>query len=111
MLASNAGPKMDLAKKLNCADEYIELSREDPSKQWKALKEQYPYGFDVVVEASGSHKVLEMAIDFCARGGKLIYYGVYSKEALIKVSPARVFSDEITMIGYVLSPTISSLLC
>ncbi|TID27365.1 putative sorbitol dehydrogenase [Venturia nashicola] len=99
VLASNAGPKMELAKKLDCADEYIELSREDPGKQWSALKEQYPYGFDVVVEASGSVKVLEMAIDFCARGGKLVYYGVYPKEALIAVSPQRVFSDEITMIG------------
>ncbi|QDS67452.1 hypothetical protein FKW77_000602 [Venturia effusa] len=99
VLASNAGPKMKLAKKLSCADEYIELSREDPSKQWSALKEQYPYGFDVVVEASGSHKVLEMAINFCARGGKLVYYGVYSKEALIAVSPQKVFSNEITIIG------------
>ncbi|KAH9223892.1 chaperonin 10-like protein [Leptodontidium sp. 2 PMI_412] len=99
VLASNAGPKMDLAKKLNCADEYIELSRTDPSKQWEALKGKYPYGFDVVVEASGSHAMLEKAIDYCTRGGKLIYYGVYEKEALIKVSPSRVFSDEITMIG------------
>jgi len=65
------------------------------------LKEQYPYGFDVIVDASGNHQVLEMAIDFCARGGKLVYYGVYSKEALIKVSPARDFSNEITMIGFV----------
>ena len=101
VLASNQGPKMDLAKKLNCADEYVELDRKDPTKQWASLKAKYPYGFDVVVEASGSHAVLEKAIDYCARGGKLIYYGVYSKEALVKVSPSRVFSDEITMIGYV----------
>lgn len=99
VIASNKGPKMDLAKKLNCADEYVELDRKDPSKQWAALKEQYPYGFDVVVEASGSPAVLEQAINFCARGGKLIYYGVYEKEALIKVSPSKVFSDEITIIG------------
>jgi hypothetical protein len=26
------------AKKLNCADKYIELSREDPNKQWKAFE-------------------------------------------------------------------------
>ena len=99
VLASNAGPKMELAKKLSCADEYVELSRTDPSKQWEALKAKYPYGFDVVVEASGSHAMLEKAIDYCTRGGKLIYYGVYEKEALIKVFPSRVFSDEITMIG------------
>jgi D-arabinitol dehydrogenase (NADP+) len=99
VLASNQGPKMELAKKLDCADEYVELSREDPSKQWEGLKVKYPYGFDVVVEASGSVELLEKAIDYCTRGGKLVYYGVYPKEALIKVSPSRVFSDEITMIG------------
>jgi D-arabinitol dehydrogenase (NADP+) len=99
VLASNQGPKMELAKKLDCADEYVELSREDPSKQWEELKAKYPYGFDVVVEASGSVGLLEKAIDYCTRGGKLVYYGVYPKEALIKVSPSRVFSDEITMIG------------
>lgn len=99
VLASNEGPKMELAKKLNCADEYVELSRKDPAKQWADLKIKYPYGFDVVVEASGSHALLEQAIDYCTRGGKLLYYGVYEKSALINVSPQRVFQDEITMIG------------
>jgi D-arabinitol dehydrogenase (NADP+) len=99
VLASNEGPKMELAKKLNCADEYVELSRKDQSKQWADLKAKYPYGFDVVVEASGSPALLERAIDYCTRGGKLVYYGVYEKSALINVSPQRVFSDEITMIG------------
>jgi threonine dehydrogenase-like Zn-dependent dehydrogenase len=101
VIASNEGPKMELAKKLNCADEYVELSRKDPTKQWADLKAKYPYGFDVVVEASGSHELLEKAIDYCTRGGKLVYYGVYEKQALINVAPARVFSDEITMIGFV----------
>ena len=99
VLASNKGRKMDLAKKLDCADEYVELDRENPDKQWASLKAKYPYGFDVVVEASGSPKVLENAINFCTRGGKLVYYGVYEKDAIIKVSPSKVFSDEINIIG------------
>lgn len=69
------GLKMELAKKLNCADEYVELSRTDPSKQWAAIKEKYPYGFDVVVEASGAHKMLTIGLDNVTRGGKLVYYG------------------------------------
>lgn len=99
VIAANKGPKMELARKLNCADEYVDLDRQDPREQWASLRKKYQYGFDVVVEASGSHAVLEKAIDFCARGGKLIYYGVYEKEALIQVSPSKVFSDEITIIG------------
>ncbi len=101
VIASNQGPKMELARKLDCADEYVDLDRNDSSKQWADLKTRYPYGFDVVVEASGSPAVLEKAIDYCTRGGKLVYYGVYPKKALIKVSPSRVFSDEIEMIGCV----------
>lgn len=99
VLAANAGPKMELAKKLDCADEYIDLDRKKPAAQWAALQASYPYGFDVVVEASGSPQVLEKAIDFCARGGKLLYYGVYPKDVVIKVSPSQVFSNEINILG------------
>ena len=98
-LASNAGPKMELARKLNCADEYIDLDRNDPRPQWEELKVRHPYGFDVVVEASGSHFLLEKAMEYCAKRGKLIVYGVYKKDALIKVSPSKIFFDEICIIG------------
>lgn len=90
---------MELAKKLDCGDEYIDLERDDPELQWADLKKRYPYGFDVVVEASGSHEVAERAMDYVAKNGKLMYYGVYKKEALVNVSPSKVFSDEITILG------------
>lgn len=99
VLASNKGPKMDLAKSLDCADEYLELDRANPGPQWEDLKKRYPYGFEIVVEASGVHQLLEKAIDYCARGGKLVYYGVYEKDALISVSPSKIFGDEITILG------------
>ena len=50
-LAANKGIKMDLAKKLNAGHEYIELDRENSTSQWEALKQNNPYGFDVVVNA------------------------------------------------------------
>lgn len=37
-----------------------------------------------------------------ARGGTLLYYGVYLKEALVNVSPSKVFANEITIIEYVI---------
>ena len=92
---------MELARKLRCADEYVDLDREQPEAQWRELKENFKYGFDVVVEASGSVKVLNDAIGYVARGGKLVYYGVYQNDAFVEVSPSKVFSDEITIIGYV----------
>ena len=48
-LAANKGIKMDIAKQLDCADEYIELDRQNPGPQWEQLKKDNPYGFDVVV--------------------------------------------------------------
>lgn len=99
MVASNKGPKMELAKKLGCGDEYVDLERENPEPQWAALKKKYPYGFDVVVEASGAHEVAERAMEHVAKCGKLMYYGVYKKEALVNVAPSKVFSDEITILG------------
>ncbi|KAM5528436.1 D-arabinitol dehydrogenase 1 [Fusarium oxysporum f. sp. phaseoli] len=90
---------MDLARKLEGGDEYVERDRYNPETQWDELKKRHPYGFDVVVEASGSHQVAEMAINFVAKGGKLMYYGVYKKEALVNIPSAKVFKDEITIMG------------
>ena len=98
-VASNRGAKMDLARQLDCGDEYVDLDRENPTPQWEALAKGHPYGFDVVIEASGSHQLAEKAINYVTRGGKLLYYGVYAKDALVKVSPSKIFSDEITIIG------------
>ena len=101
VLAANAGPKMDLAKNLNAADAYVYLDRKDPSPQWEQLKQDNPYGFDIVVEATGSPAVIGTAMDFCGRGGTLVLYGVYDAKSLVQISPSRVFSDEINIIGYV----------
>lgn len=49
VLAANKGIKMDLAKKMDVADEYVELDRQNPEDQWNKLKEDNPYGFDIVV--------------------------------------------------------------
>lgn len=49
VIAANQGIKMDIAKKLEVADEYVELNRSNPETQWQKLKQENPYGFDVVV--------------------------------------------------------------
>ena len=49
VLAANKGVKMDIARSINAADEYVELDRANPDTQWKKLKDDNPFGFDVVV--------------------------------------------------------------
>lgn len=50
-LTSNKGIKMETARRLECADEYAELDRENADEQWETLKKDNTYGFDVVVSA------------------------------------------------------------
>lgn len=42
-VAANAGIKMELAQKLDTADEYIFLDRKTPEKQWEQIKADNPY--------------------------------------------------------------------
>lgn len=42
-IAANAGIKMELAQKLEAADEYIFLDRKTPEKQWEQIKSDNPY--------------------------------------------------------------------
>jgi len=90
VIAANKGIKMDIAKKINAADEYIELDRKAPEAQWKKLKEDNPYGFDVVVEATGVEKLANDSINYVRRGGTLMIYGVYENSALVHWPPSKV---------------------
>lgn len=99
VIAANKGIKMDIAKQLDCGDEYIELDRQNPEAQWKALKDGNPYGFDVVVEATGVEKLANESIHYVRRGGTLMIYGVYENKALVHWPPSKIFGDEIKIIG------------
>ncbi|KAI0336744.1 NADP+-dependent D-mannitol dehydrogenase [Cubamyces sp. BRFM 1775] len=99
VVAANKGIKMDIAKQLGTADEYIELDRDNPNAQWEELKQRNPYGFDVVVEATGSEKIANEAINYVRRGGTLMVYGVYNNDALVHWPPSKIFVDEIRIIG------------
>ncbi|KAF8970231.1 chaperonin 10-like protein [Flammula alnicola] len=99
VIAANKGIKTDIAKKINAGDEYIELDRENPEAQWQKLKDDNPYGFDVVVEATGVEKVANESINYVRRGGTLMIYGVYENKALVHWPPSKIFGDEIKIIG------------
>jgi len=99
VIAANKGIKMDIAKQLDAGDVYIELDRQNPDPQWKKLKEDYKYGFDVVVEATGVEKLANDSINYVRRGGTLMIYGVYENKALVHWPPSKIFGDEIRIIG------------
>lgn len=98
-IAAPEGLKIDLAKSLEAGDTYVPLSRKDSAPQFEQLKRDNPYGFDIVIEATGSVKILEDSIHYVRRGGKLVVYGVYSNEARVSWPPSKIFGDEITILG------------
>ncbi|KAL4934851.1 hypothetical protein BDV06DRAFT_217839 [Aspergillus oleicola] len=101
VIAAPGGVKMDLARGLNAADEYVDLPRDKKESEavLQKLYDENPYGFDIVVEATGSAKVLERSLDFVRKGGKLVVYGVYGDDDRVSLPPNRIFKDEITVLG------------
>ena len=81
---------MDLARSLDAADVYLPLSRKDPRPQFDQLHKENPYGFDIVVEATGSVKILEDSINYVRRGGKLVVYGVYGHKDRVSWPPSKI---------------------
>lgn len=98
-IAANAGIKMDLARKLGAADEYIDLDRSNADAQWAQIKKDNPHGFDVVAECTGVEKIVNDSINYVARGGTLLVYGVYEGDARVSWPPSKIFGDEIRIIG------------
>jgi D-arabinitol dehydrogenase (NADP+) len=100
-IAAPMGLKVDLAKTLDAADEYIELPRgaEASKVELENLQKRNPHGFDIVVEATGSAQVLQDSINFVRRGGKLVVYGVYNDDDMVSFPPNKIFKDEIHILG------------
>jgi D-arabinitol dehydrogenase (NADP+) len=74
-IAANKGIKMDLARKLNAGDDYLDLDRTDAKNQWAQLKKDNPResigwmegiyqltistdGFDIVAECTGVESIV-----------------------------------------------------
>ncbi|WWC60306.1 chlorophyll synthesis pathway protein BchC [Kwoniella dejecticola CBS 10117] len=99
-IAANKGIKMDIARKVDAADAYIDLDRKDAASQWAQIKKDNPYGFDVVAECTGVESIVNDAINYVTRGGTLLVYGVYEDKArLPSWSPTDIFVNEKRIIG------------
>jgi 2-desacetyl-2-hydroxyethyl bacteriochlorophyllide A dehydrogenase len=60
---------------------------------------QRPDGFDVVMDATGVVAAIEDGLTRVKRGGTFLQFGVTASEATAKVSPFRIYNDEITLVG------------
>ncbi|MFX1452996.1 MAG: zinc-dependent alcohol dehydrogenase family protein [Promethearchaeota archaeon] len=88
-----------LKKLEGVADQTIIVNRTDYEIHKKEILENYPRGFDIIVEASGVPKMLEECHLYTKYGAKIIAYGVYPEEAMIQVNPYEIFRKELKIIG------------
>ena len=54
--------------------ETVLVDREDYSKHESILKEQFPYGFDIVIDATSDAKLITRSIELVKKKGKFICY-------------------------------------
>jgi 2-desacetyl-2-hydroxyethyl bacteriochlorophyllide A dehydrogenase len=55
--------------------------------------------FAVAVDATGVPAAIEAAFGALDRGGRLLVFGVTSGDAMVSLSPFRIYNDEITVLG------------
>ena len=58
-----------------------------------------PDGFDRVIDATGAPAAIRDAFGAVAAGGTFLLFGVAPADALVELSPYRIYRDEITVLG------------
>lgn len=62
-------------------------------------RDDFPRGFDAVVDVTGIPSVIESAIDYLGPTGKFLQFGVAPQNAEIRISPFKLYHKDWTLIG------------
>ncbi len=68
-------------------------------EQSAALREFAPYGFPVVVDATGLPAIIERAFDWLGPRGRYMQFGVAPNQATIKLRPYDIFRNDWEIVG------------
>lgn len=69
------------------------------ANQTEALKELQPFGYDVVIDATGVPAVIAGAFQYLKPRGRYLQFGVTPMNAKIEISPYEIFKNDWTIIG------------
>ena len=61
-------------------------------------------GADIVIECAGTPEAARLSFDLVRRGGKIIFFGVCDKDAIINVKPQEIYYKELTIKGSFINP-------
>ncbi|WP_027417958.1 zinc-dependent alcohol dehydrogenase family protein [Aneurinibacillus terranovensis] len=62
-------------------------------------KENYPFGFDVVVDVTGIPAVIEKAFEFMGPAAKFLQFGVTPENSRIQIDPFKLYNKDWTILG------------
>jgi D-arabinitol dehydrogenase (NADP+) len=63
------------------------------------LRRIAPFGFDVVIDATGVAKVMQDSIQYVKNGGKYLVFGVCGPQDKIEISPFEIYRRDLTILG------------
>ena len=97
-VAAPTRSKLELLKELGIRETY-QISRDGAAACREEILKNHPHGFDIVVDATGSAKVAEEAIQYLKKDGRLVLYAVYRPDARISISPDQFMQNQFRIIG------------
>ncbi len=97
-VAAPSEHKLALARRFG-ADETVRIPRDAPATAFEPLRKLAPYGFDAVVEATGSVELLQACPGLAMDGGTVLVYGVAREQDRASLSPYEIFSRELRVQG------------
>ena len=87
--------KLELAAKYGIIP--IEMDRNDYSVHEKALLKENPLGVDLIIDATGSTKVISESMKLLKKGGTLLQYAIVHSGEKVEMDPVLMFNNELTI--------------
>lgn len=98
VVAAPSKDKLDILNELGIKETF-QISRDDAETNRNEIMKNYPYGFDIVVDTTGSSKVAEEAIKYVKKNGKLVLYAVYNDSQTMTIKPYEMMQRQIHITG------------
>lgn len=98
VVAAPSKDKLDILNELGIKETF-QISRDDAESNRKEIMKNYPHGFDIVVDTTGSAKVAQDAIKYVKNDGKLILYAVYNDSQEMVIKPFEMMQRQVHITG------------
>lgn len=94
VIVASTQSKLDIAEK--CGIKTVLMDRDDYSVHEKEIKEIFPMGCDVIVDATGSVQMIAHAMTLLKKGGRLVQYALVHSKEKVEMDPMLMFNNELT---------------